>query len=630
MCGIHGIISKSISKNEVLERLQRMGTIQRHRGPDDRREEVYSFTGGCVGLGFVRLSILDLETGMQPIVCPNDQTAIICNGQIYNYLELKSLISSEDFITRGDVEVALHLYRKRGLAFFHLLNGMYAGAIFDPQNRKLLLFRDRFGIKPLYYTEHNGNFLFASEIKPMLEGNGISPRLNNKRLGAFFSYRYLPGGETMFAGIKRVPSGSYLDYDLESGKYQVIRYWEYRLDRENRSISLEDAEEKFFSIFSDAVRIRLRSDVEVGTFLSGGIDSSAVSSLAVRHNPDIRLFTIAFAEPEHNELSSVDSFIKRQKGFSRAKHYSCLCGRETLNLLPRIIRSLEEPISLGTIFPTNQVCQLAGEYVKVVLTGEGADEIFGGYRKFLLEMAAERYPHLSGKQQKVLDDAYPELDHYLRIRHSDPVRRYIQSELLFTNEALKTLLGVQFTNDDITPPDALPSLTGAEHPLNAALAMESRFRLPEYVILRLDKLSMRHSLETRTPFLDYRLAEFAATLPVEFKVGVESGQEKLICRHSFFHKGILDKETAFRKKQPFTAPLAHWFSQSPKKLPDFLQEVLLGDMIKKQGILDPEMVKGMINKVSAKGVGPATLVSEADRVFAVCIFSLWYHEFFQS
>lgn len=627
MCGIHGIISKTLGNDEIKNRLSEMGVLQRHRGPDDKQEIVYDAPAGRVGFGFVRLSILDLETGMQPIQCPLDETAIICNGQIYNYIELRSEVIDQPFLTKGDIEVALHLYRVKGLDFLNDLNGMYAGAIFDKQKGKLILFRDRFGIKPLYYTQTNDHFIFSSEIKPILKAIGRSIQINTSRISTFFTYRYVPGEETMFTGIKRLLPGHFLEYNLKTGDYRVKRYWEYRLDRINKELTLDEASAEFYRLFKDAVKIRLRSDVEVGCLLSGGIDSSAVSSQVAKQRPSSKLFTMAFDEDTYNELPLVKNFLSaNEKWFQTTDHKVKLCGKETLGQLIDIVRAIEEPISLGAVLPTEQVCQLASGYVKVVLTGEGADEIFAGYRKFMLEMAATNYESLTQKEQQEVDAFMPELTPYLAIREKDPVKRYIQSELLFKKNELKELLG-QFNESGFEAEDAMPELSGKEHPLNAALAIESRFRLPDYVILRLDKLSMKHSLETRTPFLDFRLAEFAATLPPEFKVSLKERKEKFICRHAFEKYSVLDSETAHRVKQPFTIPLANWLAE-PKTLPGFMQDILLGDVVKQQGILNDAFVKTLVGMVSAEGVGPQTLVSAADRVFAVVMFSLWYNEFF--
>lgn len=627
MCGIHGIISDVLKKDDIQNRLSEMGALQQHRGPDDKAACVYELKNRRVGFGFVRLSILDLETGMQPIQCPVDQTAIICNGQIYNYIELKSEVKNEPFVSKGDIEVALHLYRVKGLEFLNLLNGMYAGAIIDQQNGKLILFRDRFGIKPLYYTQWKNHFAFSSEVKPLLKCRKRPPQLNTHGIPAYFSYRYVPGEETMFQGIKRLLPGHFLEYDLHTGAFRVERYWEYRLDRIHAGWLLDEAAEEFYRLFQDAVKIRLRSDVEVGCLLSGGIDSSAVASQVARSNPAGKLFTMAFEEANYNELPSVKNFLAaNSERFKGSDHKVKLCGRETLDRLPDIVRAVEEPISLGAVLPTEQICRLAGEHVKVVMTGEGADEIFAGYRKFMLEMAASVYELLPKAEQAELDRFLPELSGYLTVRDPDPVKRYIQSELLFSRNELGELLGENYLTG-FRLEQGLPELRGGEHPLNAIMAVESRLRLPDYVILRLDKLSMKYSLEARTPFLDYRLAEFAATLPPEFKVNLKDRKEKFICRYAFEKYGVLDRETAARVKQPFTIPLADWLAE-PAALPDFMQEILLGDVVKKQGILNEAFVKKLVGEVSAEGIGPQTMVSAADRVFAVVMFTLWYDEFF--
>ena len=627
MCGVHGIITYSLSEDEIYRRLENMGVLLAHRGPDDKKETVFPFKTGRLGFGFRRLSILDLETGMQPIISPEDKSAIICNGQVYNYLELKAESPEMVYKTKGDIEVALNMYRKYGLDFLQKLNGMYAGAIYDQVNSRIILFRDRFGIKPLYYTEWKDNFFFSSEIKPVFKGSSRPPELNRNRLETYFTYRYLPGTETMFSGIKRLPPGSYLVYDLNKKNYFIKRYWEYKLDRIIPDMDFDDASEQFINLFRDSVKIRMRSDVEVGTLLSGGIDSSAVSSQATFTKPDIRLFSISFNEDKYNELPVIKNFIRENNDrFKEARHYTRLCGSETIEELPEIVKSIEEPISLGTILPTDQVCRMASEKVKVVLTGEGADEIFAGYRKFLIEVAAGEYKNLSDSARKELEEIYPELITYMKVRHENPVKRYIQSESLFTDAEIRELTGKENINSSF-PEDAIPVLSGNEHPLNAALAMESRARLPDYVILRLDKLSMRHSLETRTPFLDYRLAEFAATLPVEYKANLQYHREKYICGSAFGKYSILDSNTASRKKQPFTIPMADWLS-APSLLPEYMREIMLGDVVKKQGILNDNILKRHIDLITKENVGPQTLVSEADRVFAIIIFSLWYDLFF--
>ncbi len=626
MCGISGIVTQSMTIDEIMGRLRAMGCLQRHRGPDDANEMVFSSGGGSVGLGFVRLSILDLETGMQPVLSGSDGCAIICNGQIYNYLELRDDLPMETFVTRGDIEVALHLYRQVGLDFLHHLNGMYAGAIFDPLRKRVVLFRDRFGIKPLYYTVNSQGFFFSSEIKPLLEGSGTSPELDRDALPVYFSYRYVPGERTMFGGVRRLPPGSFLVYDIQSGDYSITRYWEYLPGSDGPCIGVEEAEERFMELLLDAVRIRMRSDVEVASLVSGGIDSSSVASLAASNRPGLKLFTVSFDDPLYNELDDVRSLMSSEPGtFGRTELFSRTCGPGSLEKLPRLIKSVEDCISLGTILPTDQVCELASEHVKVVLTGEGADEIFAGYRKFLLEMAADEIGSMSPGESDLLMRDFPELEGYLSARKPDPAERFIQSELLFSPGELSRLLGIEERAVPF-PADAMPAVSGGMHPLDQLLAMECRSRLPDYVVLRLDKLSMRHSLETRTPYLDYRLAEFAAGLPVRLKVNLAERMGKYICRRSLLKHGIVDRATACREKKPFTIPMAAWLLQRDH-LPEFVGDLLEGGRGPLDGFLDMDMVRALWNSVTADGVGPDTLVSEADRTYAILTFGLWIGEF---
>ncbi len=634
MCGIQGLVSARMGVAEVKEKLLQMGDIQRHRGPDDMAAAVYESSVRRVGFGFVRLSILDLETGMQPVYAQADNSALICNGQLYNYLELKEGFDDGQWQTKGDAEVILQmLCRFQPETALSVFNGMYAGAFFSPRQRRLLLFRDRFGIKPLYYRVVDGDLFFASEIKALLKVSGSAP-IDKAAFPTLFTYRYLPGEATVFAGIKRLPPGSFMSYDLDTGKYEIKSYWQNIFPEpeaasgRREKISLIEAQERLYEIFTDAVRLRLRSDVEVGSFLSGGIDSCAVAAAAVKLQPEFSLFTIAFQEKIYNELPVVKDFLAAGGArFAAARHHVGFCQKSSLNELPDLVRSLEEPIFLGAILPTDQVCRIAGRRVKTVLTGEGADEIFAGYRKFLLEMAAVAHLDGTGSAKLELEQLYPELKAYLKQRAADPLQRYIQSEMLFSEVELSRLLGYdKIAVAGLNELKAAPQLSGAEHPLNAALAVESRCRLPDYVILRLDKLAMRHSLETRTPFLDYRLAEFAARLPVDYKINLKAGREKYILRETFSRYKLLDERSVRRRKQPFTSPLASWLG-ARDLWPEVVAETLLGGMIERHGVLDPEMVKELTRKVTTTGVGPATLVSGADRLFAILVFTLWYEEF---
>ncbi len=625
MCGFSGFCAGSIGKDEGSAILRGMGKIQSHRGPDDSAV----LHRGNVGLSFVRLSILDLATGMQPIVSKEDGTAIACNGQIYNYIELREELPYGHYETAGDMEVALNAYRHLGNNFPNSLNGMFAGVIHDPEKNALFLFRDRFGIKPVYYTETSRGFFFASEIKPLLGVPGVRCEMDSSLLPAFFTYRYIPGEKTLFKGIFKLPPASILKLDTRNGEFEVSQYWEWSFPSSDRNISVADASEEFNRLFTDAVRIRLRSDVEVGSFISGGIDSSAVASIAAIHKPTIKLFTIGFDENKYDETADVDEFLGLMGNrFSQAESIRQHCVMDQLSSLPGIIRSIEEPISLGTMLPTDQVCSLAAEKLKVVLSGEGADEIFAGYRKFLVEAAALEYPTASVEEKRRLLAMCPELSLRLGKSDEDHLKRHIASEMLFNPSELVPLLGLP-RKPELDMSAIIPSSLNADtHPISAMQAIEVRSRLPHYVNLRLDKLSMRHSLETRTPFLDYRLAEFAASVPVNLRVNLKTAQEKYICRESFHRFGVLPHSVTNRLKKPFTMPIADWFSRSAT-LPESIQDILLGNEVHRQGILDGDLVRKYAKEVTGSGVGPETMISAGDRIFSIVVFSLWYREFME-
>jgi asparagine synthase (glutamine-hydrolysing) len=577
-----------------------------------------------VGLGFVRLSIIDPAGGMQPIESPADGCSLVCNGEVYNYPELlRDHLAGQPMLTRSDIEVALHLYRRYGDRFLDLCNGMYAGALLDPVRDRLVLFRDRFGIKPLYYTETDEGLFFASETGALLAGSGRAAELDPEALPLYLRYRFVPGEATALRGVRRLPPGCLMEVDLRSGRRRIHRYWEYRPGAGEERVGGEQARERFRAILRDAVRIRLRSDVEVGAFVSGGIDSSSVASLAAEVQPDIRLFTISFSEPEYDELPMVRRLmaaLPERFGGSGLEHE--VCSRDSLRDLPGIVRSVGELISLGTVLPTDQVCRMAARRLKVVLTGEGADEVFAGYRKFLLEAAAAEMERGAGRQ-KPWEEAPQGLDAYMERRGNGTPSAWAGAEALFAGAQLDRLLG-RAAGDTGLPGTAVPDLCGIAHPLDRMLALECRTRLPDYVVARLDRLSMRHSLEARTPYLDYRLAELAGSLHPGDKVDLARSLGKALCRDALLEGGVVDRETALRRKQPFTIPMAAWLLRGGA--PELLREVFEGGMLRRQGLVDPDMAGDIWSRVSTEGVRPDTLVSAADRAFALVCLTLWVEE----
>ncbi len=621
MGGVCGIVSVVFPEDRIKELIAGMSNLQRHRGPEGHAV----FTEGRVGIGFNGPVKPGRSRGMQPMRFPDDGVTVACDGRIYNRTELKSMMPAREYDTDGDAEVVLHLYRRMGTGFLRHLNGMYAGAIYDPGMKRLILFRDRFGVKPMHYAATETGFFFSSEVEPLLTAPGVASEPDLTMLPAFFTYRYLPGDKTIFRGVFRLPPASFLEYDLTAGAHRIRRYWECCPGIPEKYVDEDEASEEFIRLFREALEIRLRSDVELGGFISGGIDSSAVALLTAKAKPDLKMFTVSFDEPGYDETSLVDEFIAEQSPvFRRTSRFMRKCTRDSLKQLPRIIRAIGEPLSLGAVIPTDTLCALASEKVKAVVTGEGADEIFAGYRKFLVEDAFLRYRDAPPGERKQLEALYPELPGRAAMGDLDAVGRHIAGEALFSPEELRRLLGTEGIPSVHLPLEGLPDLSGV-HPVQAMQAIECRTRLPDYVITRLDRLSVRYGLEARTPFLDFRLAEFAASLPVGLKVRSGQSLDKYICRKAFAGSGILPEKTAFRPKKPFTIPMARWFER-PDLLPDEIRDVVEGDEVGRQGILDAEMVKELASSVSGRGVGPETLRSAADRFFAVLVFTLWYRE----
>ena len=645
MCGFYGIFSPNSDLARERVHLSSMGDLLGHRGPDHRAEHFFRGDWGTMGLGFTRLAILDLKTGDAPIISPSDGVTIAANGQIYNYIELKEELRGERFQTTGDIEVALHLYRRLGLDFVKQLNGMFAGVIFDPIKSSLLLFRDRFGIKPLYYTFEEDRFIFSSEIKALSAAMNGRLELNEKLLPVFFSYRHVPGEETLFKNIYRLPPSTIMELNLNSQDSKKLRYWDY-LDYADKNQKMDEqaAEAEFLRVFQDAVEIRLRSDVEVGCLLSGGMDSSAVASLTAKKIPTVKLFTMGFGPKEYDETDDTVHFLSSHpKVFGSARQIRGHCPENSLASLPRIIKSVEEPLGLAAMIPTNDLCRMTADHVKVVLTGEGADELFCGYRKFLVQAAAMKYTSAPADEKKRLENQYPELMADIPVPRAPHEKRHNHAETLFGPDGLERLLGRSlYVGGGATLPTSATPLRIGENfeELDKSVAMELQSRLPDYVALRLDKISMRHSLETRTPFLDFRLAELAARIPSQYKLDVKEGHGKNLCRKALFKAGILDRETAFRTKKPFTMPIAEALAGDKNELPttqskeiDVRDKELLdsvfenGGMIQSQGLLNHDFVEEIRSRVSAEGITPETLVSHADRLFAVLVFTLWYEEF---
>jgi asparagine synthase (glutamine-hydrolysing) len=558
MCGIAGVVGRC---DAAL--LEKLGAAQRHRGPDGGG----AVTDGDVALVARRLAILDLEGGEQPMTSPSGRSTIVFNGEIYNAPELRARLEREGrrFATdHSDTEVVLALYEERGPDFLHELNGMFALAILDRERRELLLARDRLGIKPLYYSERP--FAFASELRALLHVPGVERELDRESLFHYLSLRFVPGERSIFAGVRRLPPGHLLRYDLETRELQVARWWQLRFGRDGDPAALREA-------LREAVVRWTLADVPVAVSLSGGLDSSAVAALlAESGHGRVRTYSLGFAG-EDDELPLARALAER---WGMEHHEAVVDADELLEDLLGMVWALDEPYGGG--LPSWYVYRFMAEEVKVGLTGTGGDELFGNYRRFVpFERARLR-----------------------RLRGSDVRRYHFEPSYYFTDDEKRAL--------GLDGPDTSALLqrvfdeSGCDNPRNSVLYLDAATQLPDEFLHVTDRFSMAWSLETRTPFLDHELVEFVASIPPELRT--DADDPKRLLREAV--ADLLTPAHLDAPKRGFVFPLARWLRGPLRPL----AERLLGaEHLRAQGIFRPDA---------------DFLRLDAERLWPVLMFQLWH------
>jgi asparagine synthase (glutamine-hydrolysing) len=597
MCGIVGRARGAEGAPLSLPDVRRMAAAIVHRGPDD--EGFYS--NAEVILGMRRLSIIDLAGGHQPIANEDESLWVVCNGEIYNFRELRTdlLARGHTFRTGSDVEVILHLYEEYGTGFVERIAGMYAIALWDQRNRRLMLVRDRLGQKPLYYCVDANGLMFASEVKALLE---CAPRLreiDRNSVREYLALGYAVAPTTIFKGVHKLPPASMLVW--ERSGWRVERYWQ--LPDEVRS-DLRPAQ------WADAVRESLRravrehmvSDVPIGAFLSGGIDSSAVVAMMSEHSSEpINTYSIGYGGPGaasyYNELSFAGAVARRY----RTNHREILVAAQVATLLPKLLWHVEEPISDSAIVTTYLVAELAAQSVKVILSGVGGDELFAGYRRYLGDYYGRRYQQLpawlrnrvlrpfaealpSARSSRVMDLArYAKK--FIRANElpwSGQYREFI--EICSRERMAQLLLQDSGAGDGF---DAVTAQETARDPLLRLMRVDALTQLPEDLLLLTDKVTMATSIECRVPFLDHSLAELAAQIPASIKM--PHGRMKHVLKEAV--AGILPPEILTRSKRGFGAPMGMWLKTELEPL----RRVLLGKAaIEARGLLSWPAVREMV------------------------------------
>ncbi len=545
MCGIVGFIDQTPNKKPIIER---MSAKIAHRGPDG---EGFYFHDD-VALAHRRLSIIDLKGGSQPMFNEDKSLVVIFNGEIYNYLELKKeLAAKHQFATQSDTEVLLHGYETWGKDLPKHLRGMFAFAIYDTNQKSLFLARDNFGIKPLYYAKMNDTFMFASEIKALLEHPHFTKELNKKLLGPYLSFSFTPTTETFFTGVYRLDAGCSLTY--QNGKITIDRY--FQKEFKTKEMAYEDAVKAISEIMADSVSKHLLSDVEVGSFLSSGVDSSYLVALA---RPD-KTYTVGYDIAAYNEIAYAEDLAAKLKINNTSK---VITKAEYMDVIPKIMYHLDEPASDPAAVALYFVAQLASKDVKVVLSGEGSDEFFGGYNIYRQDVDWAWYnkiPYFIRHAIACLCRLLPEVKgvNFLIRRGERLENSYIGVNRVFGDkEVKKTLKNKNYLKNQEVTAQTYQNYAG-ESDIVKMQAIDMDFWLMKDILLKADRMTMASSLEGRVPFIDKEVFKVASSLPMNYKVTKEN--TKVALRDAA--KKVIPNEAYKKKKLGFPVPVREWMRE---------------------------------------------------------------------
>ena len=662
MCGIAGWINLDTTKpnHNAEPALHSMCEKIVHRGPDSEG----LWVDETVALGMRRLSIIDLKTGDQPVFSEDKSVIVMMNGELYNYREVRAELEKDGFkfVTKTDTEILPHLYQKYGDAFLDHVNGMYAFSLWDARTKKLIIARDRFGEKPLYYGVFDGKLIWASEPKAILAHPSVKPELDLNALRHYISFDYVPAPMSIYKGIHKLPAAHVLM--VENGEVRTRRYWDISWtadgagglllsvppavaggsfngsDQANgrspaktqsrKEETLSEKAEELKELLSDAVRMRLVSDVPLGILLSGGIDSSTVAAFATQHAPErVKTFSIGFEEDSFDESKHARKVAKHLD----TEHYEDKLSATTAgDLISEIGKWLDEPMSDGSLIPTFLLAQFVRKHVTVALGGDGGDELFAGYPMYYAHTLAAKYNAIpsfvrSGLIEPVVNALPVSTDNmsfdykakrFVRSAKYDDVSRHHgwfgsfsidQHEKLFTKDFL-----AQTDADIYRGVRELVDASDAKNIIERAQYADISYYLAEDILTKVDRAAMAVSLETRAPFLDPRVGQFAASIPVEYKLKGKSG--KVILKEAM--KDLLPHDILHRPKKGFGIPIAEWLKG---RLNGLMHEMLSPERLNKQGLFNLDYVQKLIKEHET---GAA---SHHKELWTLLVFQLWYRRF---
>lgn len=626
MCGICGIYEYKTHKPVEQAVLLDMLHVLEHRGPDDAG----LFLDKDLALGMRRLSIIDLNGGKQPICNEDGSVVTVFNGEIYNYQSLREQLESSGhrLATASDTEVIVHLYEDFGEDCVQHLRGMFGFAVWDARHRRLFVARDRLGIKPLYYTQRGGRLIFGSEIKAILQHPSVQPCLNAEGLSNFLSLKYVPAPQTMFEGIHALPPGCSLTCDANG--VRVRRYWDLSFaNHRNGQHSEKSYAEQLEGLLKECVKLHLVSDVPFGAFLSGGLDSSTIVALMSEFlNEPVKTYSVGF-EGDAEAFSELPYARMVAKKYQTDHHEVFIRSSHLINLSEKVIWHLDQPIADEACLANYMVAELASRQVKMVLTGEGGDELFAGYARYSGERLSPMFQRLPQAVRSLALAASGRVPGLRRQKlalyalcQADEVKRLVNWFPLFHSEAKEDLLSEDF-KQTLNGTDA--SAVFAEHlartdatdALHRMLYVDTKLWLPDDLLARGDKTSMAASLEARVPLLDHKLVEFAASLPQNLKV-------KGLARKYLLKKVStkwLPPEIIHRKKKGFPMPFSLWFRKEARS---FLRDVLSPSTLRRRGYFNPLFVEKLISE-HEKG-----FANHGSLLWGLLTVELWQRQFLDS
>jgi asparagine synthase (glutamine-hydrolysing) len=616
VCGIAGIL-RAEGRPVLEQEIRAMCGVMVHRGPDE--EGVYLADG--IGLGMRRLSIIDLETGQQPVSNEDGSIWVVFNGEIYNYRELRAQLTGRGHVfgSASDTETIVHLYEEFGLSAVDHLRGMFALALWDERRRRLVLARDRMGIKPLYYAQIGADLVFASELKPFLQLPEVRRGVDWAAVSHLFTFLATSPSQSIVAGVRKLEPARIAV--AEPGKpLHIERYWDLVFEPDEAATE-QELVERLRSLLTDAVSRHQVSDVPIGAFLSGGVDSSAVIAAMAKLGPHrVKTFSIGFVENGYDELQ----YARRVAAAFHTEHHELILGPDLVRMVEDLAWYLDEPFGDTSAIATYVVSKLAAEHVKVVLTGDGGDELFAGYDKYLVERrerSYDRVPTTIRNLMAVVGSALPGGTpgrRFLRHLALDGSKRYLDASSLFHADEMRELFqGEALEHLSACAPWAesllhLSAANGGDW-ISAAQYCDLNGYLPLDVLTKVDRMTMAHSIEARPPLLDHHLVEFAATIPARLRL--RDGTTKYLFKQAM--RGILPDEIIDRPKHGFAVPLASWLRG---ELSGFARDLLLSNSCRQRGLFNTRYLEKLL-RLNDRGRDLGL------QLWTVLSFELWCRRF---